>query len=124
MNYPVDTNIFLEILLGQAGRKKCEAFLQGEKGAAWIPDFTLHSIGVLLFRQKRPEVTLDIRRERKEHKEVSGSSSLRALRSMRSGDQSGGEFPLDGASQGVCFDVEADFRSRRFGRRRGWGEKN
>ena len=34
MNYLVDTNIFLEILLGQAGRKKCEAFLQGEKGAA------------------------------------------------------------------------------------------
>jgi hypothetical protein len=26
---------------------------QGEKGAAWISDFTLHSIGVLLFRQKR-----------------------------------------------------------------------
>ena len=56
MNYLVDTNIFLEILLGQAGRKKCEVFLQGEKGAAWISDFTLHSIGVLLFRQKRPEV--------------------------------------------------------------------
>jgi len=56
MNYLVDTNLFLEILLGQAGRKKCEAFLQGEKGAAWISDFTLHSIGVLLFRQKRPEV--------------------------------------------------------------------
>jgi len=52
----VDTNIFLEILLNQAGRKKCEAFLQGEKGAAWISDFTLHSIGVLLFRQKRPEL--------------------------------------------------------------------
>ncbi|HEY9175125.1 MAG TPA: PIN domain-containing protein [Verrucomicrobiae bacterium] len=56
MNYLVDTNIFLEILLGQAGRKKCEVFLQGEKGAAWISDFTLHSIGVLLFRQKRPEL--------------------------------------------------------------------
>jgi predicted nucleic acid-binding protein len=56
MNYLVDTNIFLEILLGQAGRKKCEAFLLGEKGAAWISDFTLHSIGVLLFRQKRPEI--------------------------------------------------------------------
>lgn len=56
MNYLVDTNVFLEILLNQAGRKKCEAFLQGEKGAAWISDFTLHSIGVLLFRQKRPEL--------------------------------------------------------------------
>ena len=56
MNYLVDTNVFLEILLGQAGRRKCETFLQGEKGAAWISDFTLHSIGVLLFRQKRPEL--------------------------------------------------------------------
>ena len=56
MNYLVDTNIFLEILLNQAGRKKCEAFLQGEKGAAWISDFTLHSIGVLVFRQKRTEL--------------------------------------------------------------------
>lgn len=56
MNYLVDTNVFLEILLNQTGRKKCEAFLQGEKGAAWISDFTLHSIGVLLFRQKRTEL--------------------------------------------------------------------
>ena len=56
MNYLVDTNIFLEILLNQAGRKRCEAFLRSEKGAAWISDFTLHSIGVLLFRQKRPEL--------------------------------------------------------------------
>ena len=56
MNCLVDTNIFLEILLNQDGRKKCETFLQGEKGAAWITDFTLHSIGVLLFRQKRSEL--------------------------------------------------------------------
>lgn len=56
MNYLVDTNVFLEILLSQAGRRKCEAFLQDEKGAAWISDFTLHSVGVLLFRQKRPEL--------------------------------------------------------------------
>lgn len=56
MNCLVDTNIFLEILLNQAGRKRCEALLQGDKGAAWMSDFTLHSIGVLLFRQKRPEL--------------------------------------------------------------------
>ena len=42
MNYLVDTNIFLEILLNQTGRKKCEAFLQGEKGAAWINQGTAH----------------------------------------------------------------------------------
>lgn len=56
MKYLVDTNIFLEILLNQNGRKRCETFLQGEKGAAWMSDFTLHSIGVLSFRQKRPEL--------------------------------------------------------------------
>jgi predicted nucleic acid-binding protein len=56
MNYLVDTNIFLEILLNQPGRKKCEAFLQDERGAAWMSDFTLHSIGVLPFRQKRAEL--------------------------------------------------------------------
>jgi predicted nucleic acid-binding protein len=56
MNCLVDTNIFLEILLNQNGRKKCEACLQNEPGAAWISDFTLHSIGVLLFRQKRTEL--------------------------------------------------------------------
>ena len=61
MNCLVDTNIFLEILLNQAGRKKCEAFLQGEKGAAWISDFTLHSIGVLLFRQKQTGVVRQVR---------------------------------------------------------------
>jgi len=56
MNYLVDTNIFLEILLNQARRKKYETFLQGEMGAAWMSDFTLHSIGVLLFRQKRTDL--------------------------------------------------------------------
>ncbi len=30
MNCLVDTNIFLEILLNQAGRKRCEALLQGD----------------------------------------------------------------------------------------------
>jgi hypothetical protein len=56
MNYLVNTNVFLEILLNQTGRRKCESFLQDKKGAAWISDFTLHSIGVLLFRQKRTEL--------------------------------------------------------------------
>ena len=56
MNCLVDTNIFLEILLDQAGRERCETFLQNEPGAAWLSDFTLHSIGVLLFRQQQPEL--------------------------------------------------------------------
>ena len=56
MNYLVDTNVFLEILLSQAGRAKCEAFLESEDGAAWISDFSLHSVGVLLFRKNRPQL--------------------------------------------------------------------
>jgi hypothetical protein len=56
MNYLVDTNIFLEILPSRAGGKKCETFLESEKGAAWISDFTVDcarrktSIGKLGFR--------------------------------------------------------------------------
>ena len=56
MNYLVDTNVFLEILLDQSGRSKCEAFLQRETGAAWISDFSLHSVGVLLLRRKRADL--------------------------------------------------------------------
>ena len=56
MNYLVDTNVFLEILLDQSGRSKCEAFLQRESGAAWISDFSLHSVGVLLLRRKRSDL--------------------------------------------------------------------
>lgn len=52
MNCLVDPNIFLEILLNQTGRNKCETFLQNERGAAWVSDFSLHSVGGLLFRQK------------------------------------------------------------------------
>ena len=55
MNYLVDTNVFIEILLDQSGRSKCEAFLQRETGAAWISDFSLHSVGVLLLRRKRSD---------------------------------------------------------------------
>ena len=53
MNYLVDTNVFLEILLNRVRRRKCEAFLNREGGAAWVSDFGLHSIGVLLFRENR-----------------------------------------------------------------------
>ncbi len=48
--YLVDTNIFLEILLGQASQAKCEAFLKAEWDNVFISDFALHSIGVILFR--------------------------------------------------------------------------
>ena len=56
MNALVDTNIFLEILLSQAASKKCQDFLDQDTGAAWISDFSLHSIGVLFFRRERVEL--------------------------------------------------------------------
>ena len=56
MNSVVDTNIFLEILLNQPATKKCQDFLNNDAGAAWISDFSLHSIGVLLFRRGRAEL--------------------------------------------------------------------
>ena len=50
--YLVDTNIFLEILLQQERAEECKAFLAGNIDNLHISDFTLHSIGVILFRQK------------------------------------------------------------------------
>ena len=56
MNSLVDTNVFLEILLGQSASQRCQDFLDNDPGANWISDFSLHSIGVLLFRKDRVEL--------------------------------------------------------------------
>jgi predicted nucleic acid-binding protein len=56
MNSLVDTNVFLEILLGQSASQRCQDFLAHDDGANWIFDFSLHSIGVLLFRKNRAEL--------------------------------------------------------------------
>lgn len=51
-----DTNIFLEVLLGQAGSEEVIALLNtGDRHHFYLSDFTLHSIGVLLFRHKLHE---------------------------------------------------------------------
>lgn len=50
MTYLVDTNIFLEILLVQDRREDCKRFLNDNIGKLSISDFSLHSIGVILFR--------------------------------------------------------------------------
>lgn len=49
--YLIDTNIFLEILLKQNKSQDCKKFLEGNIGKLFISDFSLHSIGVILFRQ-------------------------------------------------------------------------
>ena len=56
MKYLVDTNIFLEILLEQENEKKCKDFLTSNIGDIFLSDFSLHSIGVFLFREKREEL--------------------------------------------------------------------
>lgn len=59
MSFLVDTNVFLEILLNQPGRAKCELFLQKNLGALAIADFSLHSIGVIALRNRQPKVFSD-----------------------------------------------------------------
>jgi predicted nucleic acid-binding protein len=53
VNYLVDTNIFLEILLGQPNKERCKQFLQENSGQCGLSDFSLHSIGVITFRGRR-----------------------------------------------------------------------
>jgi len=50
----VDTNIFLEIILDQAQAQSAKEFLsRAEEHDLYISDYSLHSIGLLLFRRKR-----------------------------------------------------------------------
>jgi len=56
--YLADTNIFLEILLKQNKSESCKSFLNTNLGNIKITDFTLHSIGVILFRQNKDKLFL------------------------------------------------------------------
>ena len=51
-----DTNIFLEVLLAGNKAQACKAFLAQNYGKIHISDFSLHSIGVILFRQRLESV--------------------------------------------------------------------
>ena len=55
VNYLVDTNILLEILLGQPNKERCKQFLQENSGQCGLSDFSLHSIGVITFRSRRAQ---------------------------------------------------------------------
>jgi len=59
MSFLVDTNVFLEILLNQPGRAKCEQFLQQNTGTLAIADFSLHSIGVIALRRQQAALFAD-----------------------------------------------------------------
>ena len=57
--YLLDTNIFLEILLDQEKSADCKEFLNKNYDKIFISDFSLHSIGVILFRYKKKEIFKD-----------------------------------------------------------------
>ena len=68
--YLIDTNIFLEILLGQERKEKCKDYLNSKLDKIYISDFSLHSIGVILFKldkQDKFEVFLEDLLPRIEH---------------------------------------------------------
>lgn len=54
--YLADTNIFLEILLEQEKKERCKQFLDTHVGDLLISDFSLHSIGVIVFRSGQEAV--------------------------------------------------------------------
>jgi predicted nucleic acid-binding protein len=54
--YLVDTNVFLEVLLTQEKRQICRNFLDANVRDLYISDFSLHSIGVILFRNNREDI--------------------------------------------------------------------
>lgn len=55
-HFLVDTNIILEILLEQEKKDACKQFLNTNREKLYISDFSLHSIGVLLFRYKKTDI--------------------------------------------------------------------
>ncbi len=54
--YLVDTNIFLEILLDQKRSSDCKYFLEKNYDKIFISDFSLHSIGVILYKYKKKKI--------------------------------------------------------------------
>ena len=61
--YLLDTNIFLEILLRQEKSELCKRFLVEHYGEVAISNFSLHSIGVILFRHKKYDVFIDFTKD-------------------------------------------------------------
>jgi predicted nucleic acid-binding protein len=54
--YLIDTSVFLEVLLIQEKRKICKDFLDLNVGTLYISDFSFHSIGVILLRNKKEDI--------------------------------------------------------------------
>jgi predicted nucleic acid-binding protein len=56
MVFLFDTNIFLEILLDQEKKEVCKKILNDNFGNIYLSDFSLHSIGVILLKQKKLKI--------------------------------------------------------------------
>jgi predicted nucleic acid-binding protein len=53
MKLLIDTNIFLEVLLGQANERDVRSLMEKiVEHQFFISDYSVHSIGLLLFRRK------------------------------------------------------------------------
>src|SRR4030043_273274 len=53
MPYLLDTNIFLEILLNQENKEKAKDFINTNFNQLFISDFSIHSVGIILIKQKK-----------------------------------------------------------------------
>jgi uncharacterized protein len=53
MAFLFDTNVFLEILLDQDKKEICKKMLIDNLENVYLSDFSLHSIGVILLKQKK-----------------------------------------------------------------------
>ena len=56
MAFLFDTNVFLEILLDQEKKEVCKKLLNDNIGSIYLSDFSLHSIGVILLKQKKLKI--------------------------------------------------------------------
>jgi len=63
VRFLLDTNIFLEIILRQARSKASKQFILDNLQDIAISDFSLHSIGVILYRKKKLELYADFIRD-------------------------------------------------------------
>ena len=54
--YLVDRNIFLEILLSQTKQKDCKKFVEDHFPEITLSPFTLNSIGISCFKNKRADL--------------------------------------------------------------------
>jgi len=67
--YLIDSCVILEFLLGQEKAETVEKFLASlQPGQIFISDFTLHSIGIILLREKLPQYFIEILKDIREGK--------------------------------------------------------